>query len=227
MTKKTKGPDWERIRLDWCTDKFTLRELEEKHGASAAQICRRAKGNPKKGEAAWQKDLTGAIKTATKAAVQRGSVNAAAVTDAAVNAMAETVGVVAAAAEINKQVILQHRADIARQRSLAQALQAELEQQTHDPALLQRLLDKLNEDATQETRDEARKALRAALNVHSRVTSLHKLADTTAKHHTLERKAFGLDDEAPKEGADFDNLSDEELDAKIREHDERRRVSGS
>jgi hypothetical protein len=201
MTARKSGPDWERIRLDWCTDKFTLRELTAKHGPSPAQICKRAK---KEG---WQKDLTGAIKTATKAAVQRETVNAAAVTDAAMKVMAETVGVVAAAAEVNKQVILQHRSDVARQRALAQALQAELEQQTHDPEVLRALLDKLNEDATQETKDEARKALRAALNVHGRINSLHKLADTTSKHHAMERKAFGLDDEdSSNKGSTFEEI---------------------
>lgn len=90
--------DWEAIERDYRTGKFSLRELEAKHGSNYADISRRAK---KEG---WSKDLREAVKRATEAAlieeVQQHVQQAVQHT---------TTGVVLAAAEVNKQVILGHR----------------------------------------------------------------------------------------------------------------------
>lgn len=86
--------DWEAVERDYRTGKFTLRELEAKHGASYSEISRKAK---KQG---WTKDLRDVIKAATDAAVLR---------DIATEAQRSATDVVLVAAEVNAQVLASHR----------------------------------------------------------------------------------------------------------------------
>ena len=90
------------------TGQFTLRELAAKHGANHATIARRAERE------GWTKDLTDAIRQATSASL----INAA-VQQKCDTARQDATTTVLVAAEINKQVILGHRADIAEVRNLA------------------------------------------------------------------------------------------------------------
>ena len=57
--------DWEAIERDYRTGRFTLRELESKHGRSASQICRRAQAE------GWTQDLRDLVRQATSAAIIR------------------------------------------------------------------------------------------------------------------------------------------------------------
>ena len=96
MTRpQNRRPDWEAVERDYRTGRFTLRELEAKHGAGYADISRRAKRE------GWQKDLAAVIRQAT---------NAALLSDATTKAQSDATTVVLVAAEVNKQVILGHRA---------------------------------------------------------------------------------------------------------------------
>ena len=53
--------DWEAVERDYRTGKYTLRELETKHGADDGLISRKAK------KSGWTQDLAIAIKQATSA----------------------------------------------------------------------------------------------------------------------------------------------------------------
>lgn len=103
--------DWQAVERDYRTGKFTLRELEDKHGADNSLIARRAKRD------GWTQDLSVAIRQATKAKLIK-----------AADPVADAV-VVNEAAELNKHIILTHRRDVQRARDLAMGMFGELERQ--------------------------------------------------------------------------------------------------
>lgn len=102
-------PDWHAIERDYRTGRFTLRELEAKHGAPNSTIARRAKRE------GWTQDLSSAVRQATNAALIQEMVQHEC--SAAQHGAAATV---LAAAEVNKQVILAHRKRLADLQAQAQ-----------------------------------------------------------------------------------------------------------
>lgn len=176
--------DWDAVERDYRTGKYTLRELEAKHGPSYAEISRRAR---KQG---WTKDLREVIKQATDAAVLRESVT---------EAQKDVTETILVAAELNKQVILKHRGDIARTNSLAMEMLQELSLTTHKQEEIEELFEKLTGELDGAALSAAQQQFRDFMKVHNRVGSVHKLADTLAKLQTLERKAFGIADEGDGE----------------------------
>jgi uncharacterized protein len=182
-TKKALAPktDWEAVERDYRTGRFTLRELEAKHGASYAQISRKAKALN------WQKDLREVIKQATNAAVLH---------DSATKAQKSATEIILVAAELNKQVILGHRDDIKSTRSVAVSLLNELS----NAALLAEHAELLTivlagEGAEPADVSKARQAVQRALSINSRITSIKALAETFSKLQSSERVAFGISDE--------------------------------
>ncbi len=107
--------DWEAIERDYRTGQFSLRELENKHGAGYADIFRRSKKEQ------WTKDLREAVKAATSAALIQEVVTAR-----TTDAQQSTTAVVLAAAEANKEVILAHRRRAAELSNDAAAAKAKL-----------------------------------------------------------------------------------------------------
>lgn len=173
-------PDWEAIERDYRTGRYTLRELEAMHGASYAHISRKAKAQE------WSKDLQQVIRQATNAAVLR---------ETTTRAQHEATETVLVAAEINKSVILQHRGDIAATRSLAMELLGEIKVATSSQEDLAALLKMAQSGMDATDAMLLQQALRDLTKLHNRVGSTHKLADTLTKLQTLERKAFGIEDE--------------------------------
>lgn len=188
MTKPTpKAParkrvDWEAIERDYRTGQFSLRELEKKHGAGYAKISKRAK------DSGWTKDLGDAVRQATAAALI-----AEVATDRATKGQQATGDVVLAVAEVNKHVILGHRADIAEVRNLAADLLNELRVATQSPEQIHALFTLATDDLPGPAKLAVTQQFNDFMRVHSRVGSVHKLADTFAKVQALERKAFDMD----------------------------------
>lgn len=194
MTKPTtKAParkrvDWEAIERDYRTGQFSLRELEKKHGAGFSKIGKRAK------DEAWSKDLADAVRQATSAALI-----AEVATERATEGLHGTTDVVLAVAEINKQVILGHRADIAEVRNLAADLLNELRMATQSPEQIHALFTLATDDLPGPAKVAITQQFNDFMRVHSRVGSVHKLADTLSKLQVMERKAFDID--TPEPGA--------------------------
>lgn len=112
---KRQKVDWDAVERDYRTGKFTLRELEAKHGVDNAQIARRKK---KEG---WAQDLTEAVRQATNARLMTEIVSKE------VSAAQQSVSTaVLAVAEVNAQVILRHRARLAQLAQDADAARAKL-----------------------------------------------------------------------------------------------------
>lgn len=211
--------DWEAIERDYRSGQFTDREIGAKYGLSHGAIQKRAKRD------GWQKDLSGAVKAATKARLLETEVAKVASAEVAkrvakqvASAIPATVEVVAAAAEVNSAVILRHRNDIATLRQLAMDMAAELSLVTHAQDEIRRLQEILAGDATSPDEvDATRRSLDDLLRLHNRVGSAQKLADTLNKLQALERKAFALDDEpgGPGAGAAGRDLTDVERAARM------------
>lgn len=100
--KRRRKVDWEAVERDYRTGRFTLRELEAKHGPAYATIGQRAKRE------GWTQDLRKVIKQATHAKLAESLVAQA--TQAHTQAtQALTQSTVEVAAEAGKQVVLKHR----------------------------------------------------------------------------------------------------------------------
>lgn len=218
-TAKRRRADWEAIERDYRTGKFTDQELADKHGnvVSRQAITKMAKVR------GWQKDLSDAVRKATKAkliaeqAEQKVAEQVAAGCDATVDA-------VIAAAEVNKQVILSHRDEIKKGRSLLSAMLNELHETTVSQNKLQNLLEILvgGDEMTQAQISDARAAFADLSRLPTRIMSVQRLAQAMARLQSLERTAFGLDDPAqPPPVDELADLSDEELDRRIGERLER------
>lgn len=182
---KRRRIDWEAVERDYRTGKFTLRELESKHGAGYAKISARAKEN------GWTKDLAAVVRKATSAALI-----AEVATARATEGQKATTDVVLAAAELNKQVILQHRDELRQARTLAMDLLAEVKSQrlmAAEKELLAQVLAGKAEDIKEIS--DAQRVVNKALATGSRVSSVKALAETLTKLHSGERVAFGLADE--------------------------------
>lgn len=98
MDAPKKKTDWEAVERDYRATNLTLRELADKHGCKLTAVNNQAK---RKG---WKRDLAGAVKQATNAAIIEH------VTSQNVERCGRDVEtVVLAMAEVNKQVLLSHR----------------------------------------------------------------------------------------------------------------------
>lgn len=180
--------DWAAIERDWRTDKFTLHELERKHGVGYASISRKATRE------GWKRDLGAMIKQQTAILLQEEAQGSA----------KETQKVIATAAELNKRVILGHREDIATLRRLVKSMVAKIEAMglLGDADLL--AFYKLAKGAQYEAAEikALLKNVTNACNTPAQVAALKNLSDTLAKLVALERQAFALDEadkpEAPK-----------------------------
>lgn len=201
--------DWEAIERDYRTGKFTLRELEAKHGANNATIARRAAKD------GWSKDLAKAVRQATNAGLI-----AAAVQQESSKAQQNTATAVLAAAEVNTQVILRHRAELKTARILVMELLAELQDQRMldlDKELLAQVLAGNADDIKQV--GDAQRLVHKALATGSRAASAKTLSDALTRLHTGERQAFSLDaapEEAGENARPLAGLSTDELRAALR-----------
>ena len=93
-----KRADWDAIRRDYSTARFTLRELQDKHGAHNATISRHVR------DEGWKQDLSSTIKQATNAKLIQAVVAAE-----CSKSQQKTVDTVLAAADFNVSIILSHR----------------------------------------------------------------------------------------------------------------------
>lgn len=98
-----KRVDWEAVERDYRTGSMSLRELGLKHNVDNAAIAR------KKKKEGWTQDLSAAVRQATNAALIQEIVSTA------VSEGQQSVSTaVFAAAEVNRQVIVGHRAALQR-----------------------------------------------------------------------------------------------------------------
>jgi hypothetical protein len=216
VTKGRYGVDLEAMERDYRTGRFTDQEIARKHGVARETVGRNAR------RLGWKKDLKDAIAQATRVAV------AEAASQEALETVSQTI---AENAELNKQVILAHRADVKSLRNQAFDLLAELKAANGTMEELRGMLQTMEDlevsaiegdpelsDRAKESRlrrlqksfESLRKLTFEAADIHNRVGSTQKLMDVIAKAQTLERKAFGLDDKDGDKGG-FESVLEQAL----------------
>lgn len=178
--------DWERIELDYRAGVKTLRQIAEENDVTHGAINKRAKRD------GWERDLSAKIVAKAESLVSKSEVSKQVSKDALVTERA----VIEANAQAIADVILSHRKDIQRNRSLAGKMLSELEAQTNDPELFEQLAE-LMAEPDQSGVDKLNILYRKVLSLPSRIDSAKKLAETMRVMVALEREAFGVGAEAP------------------------------
>lgn len=199
MATETRHIDWEAIELDYRAGIKTLRQIAEEHGVTHVAINKRAK------KSGWTRDLKEKIKAKADALVAREVVHLA--------SEASEREVVEANAQQQASVALRERVDITRSRSLAMALIEELETQTR-PEMLEQLrgLGKLMRN--QDGPDKLNDLYQFVISLPGRSKTMKDLTTSLQALITMERRAYGLDDDdGRRQGSGIEDLLREVRDA--------------
>jgi uncharacterized protein (DUF1778 family) len=198
--------DWEAVERDYRVGKLTLREIAEKHGATAGRICQVAK------EKAWSRgDLQKTVNAATQALLVAEQVNGE------VNRVKQGLNdAVLGAAELNKQVILTHRQRVKKAADVVMRMLEELDRTTTNQEALEQLFELAGSDMDERALANFRQQFRDFMKLHARVASAQKLTAALRDAQNLEAQAFGnLYEGKASTGDETQNLTDEELDGAI------------
>lgn len=198
--------DWEAVERDYRVGKLTLREIAEKHGATAGRICQVAK------EKAWSRgDLQKTVNAATQALLVAEQVNGE------VNRVKQGLNdAVLGAAELNKQVILTHRQRVKKAADVVMRMLEELDRTTTNQEALEQLFEMAGSDMDERALANFRQQFRDFMRLHARVASAQKLTAALRDAQNLEAQAFGnLYEGKTSTGDETQNLTDEELDGAI------------
>lgn len=186
--------DWELIEKEYRLGQSTLRQLASTHKVQPSAISRKAKKEN------WVQDKSGAVKALSEAQLLLSNNR-----KATIKATEPTVADIQVAATVRTNIVLAHRSDAQRARSLTMKLLSELEQQTDGLELFQQLsellIDPTGEDDSAAAKERHRKRIDAfdkAMSLSGRTGTMKALAESLAKVVAIEREAFGIDDPEAK-----------------------------
>lgn len=181
MTK----PDWESIEAAYRSGLMSVREIASQHGITHGAINKRSKRD------GWERDLKAKIKAKAEALVSKRQVSTE-------RALSERI-LIEANAEVIANVRMEHRGDIRRARSIANALFDELGAECADIAALEKL-GELMADPDDNRRDKLNEIYHAVISLPERVKSVKALSEAMKNLIGMERQAYNIDDnDAPKE----------------------------
>jgi hypothetical protein len=208
MTEEKKAPrkpvDWNAVEPHYRSGIRSLADIGKEFGCTAAAIVKHAD------KAGWTRDLKAKIVAKAEAKVNAAVVNAPV---NAAKAFTEN-QVVEANAELQYQVRMRHRGDIANLRSLFVTLLTELKASSSPEGMdvLETMHDIVHGAADPEDKDGSRRAekmreaLNKALSGSTRVGSAKQLTEMLEKLIKLERQAFGIDDDENNGAGDLEKI---------------------
>ena len=176
-------PDWEAIESAYRAGVMSLREIASQHGISEGAIRKRAKRDD------WSRDLNAKVKERADDLVRKAEVRKQVRTE---TVLSERV-LIEATAEVIATVRMQHRGDIRRARTLANALFDELEAECADVESL-RQLGELMSSPDDNARDRLNELYQAIISMPERVKSMKALSETLKNLIGLERQAYSMDE---------------------------------
>lgn len=194
-----KKTDWDAVERDYRTGKYTLRELETKHGADFGLISRKAKKH------GWTKDLAAAIKQATSSKLIEQLVN---------DSQREVNNTIDVAATIGMNVILGHRKGLKRITNIKEKLLTQIEETASEVVAIANVLELLRQP-DQNGIDRANDALKKAMSRSALVDDLKKLAEVDEKVRKGEREAFDLNEKEEPQEKDQSRYTDAERAVKL------------
>lgn len=188
--------DWEAVEMLFRQGVLSLRAIATQHNCTEGAIRKRAK---KEG---WTRDLKAKVQAKAEELVRKAEVRTEVRKGASFQATERAQ--VEVAAQLQANVVLEHRQDIRRSRTLFQRLMDELEAQVADPELFERLgeiMDKSGEDeeSGRTITDKLNEAYHKVISMSGRVDNARKLTETLERVVKMERQAFGLDDKGQGE----------------------------
>lgn len=199
--------DWPGIELQYRAGIRSLRDIGEEFGVSHVAIKKRA---DKEG---WTRDLSAKIRAKAAELVTSDAVTKAVTTDSSVVTKAAEREVVEANAQLQANVMRDHRKTLKRGRSLVDKLLEELELVTDNADMFRRLGEYLIDDADDGAQDKRLETLAKVLSMPGRADTLKKVIESMKSVITLERDVFGISaDTAPKP---YEDLTPEQIKARI------------
>ncbi|MFU0920783.1 hypothetical protein [Kluyvera sichuanensis] len=176
-------PDWEAIESAYRAGVMSLREIASQHGISEGAIRKRAKRDE------WSRDLNAKVKERADDLVRKAEVRKQVRSE---TVLSERV-LIEATAEVIATVRMEHRGDIRRARTLANALFDELEAECADVKALRKLGDFML-DPDENGRDRLNELYHAIISMPERVKSMKALSETLKNLIGLERQAYSMDE---------------------------------
>ncbi|HBX2503035.1 hypothetical protein ACRFDV_05915 [Klebsiella pneumoniae] len=176
-------PDWEAIESAYRAGVMSLREIASQHGISEGAIRKRAKRDE------WSRDLNAKVKERADDLVRKAEVRKQVRSE---TVLSERV-LIEATAEVIATVRMEHRGDIRRARTLANALFDELEAECADAEAL-RTLGQMMLDPDENGRDRLNELYHAIISMPERVKSMKALSETLKNLIGLERQAYSMNE---------------------------------
>lgn len=176
-------PGWEAIETVYRAGVMSLREIASQHGISEGAIRKRAKRDD------WSRDLNAKVKERADDLVRKAEVRKQVRSE---TTLSERV-LIEATAEVIATVRMEHRGDIRRARTLANALFDELEAECADVEAL-RKLGVLILEPDENGRDRLNELYHAIISMPERVKSMKALSETLKNLIGLERQACSMDE---------------------------------
>lgn len=180
----TAAPDWGRIELDYRAGIKSLRQMAGEHHISEGAIRKRAKRDD------WTRDLSERIQAKAEQLVRTEVIRSEVRTEKGISERQ----VVEANAQGMADVLLGHRRDIQRSKSIVMRLLGELEQQTglENAVLLEQLGDLLRSE-DDKGQDKLNDLYHKIISLPERARTMKTLADSLRVTVELQRQAFGMD----------------------------------
>ena len=180
--------DWDLIETDYRVAQLSIRQIAEKHGTEASTITRRAKKN------GWTRDLTEAVRAATKAKV-RNAVAHVAQQDAERCTRLIT-SEVDLAANVNATIILRQQGRAGVMADMFEVLALENNVVNENPEILDEIAK-----AIKENDPKGAESLKRLKSLTTRINNLKALADINAKLNEAEDFAFSLKEHGKGDGS--------------------------
>lgn len=188
MGRRSKEIDWEAVERDYRIGKLTVRQIADKYSVAVSSVSLKAKNGK------WSRDLTEAVKIATKAALIENSKRRAEEIGTEIGTAIGTEseqGIKAAVSE-NVELILGHRVDISKLRGAVNMMLGELIEQTGQADTLNEIVDMLRAQGA----EDSATAIRKLTSLSNRAMTAKTLMDTLHKVIDKEREAFGINDDS-------------------------------
>lgn len=185
MTKEIKpSVDWDQVAIDIRAGILTDRQIGEKHGRSHGAIQKYAKKH------GIERNLSERIRQRTEIKVAKAVVAKEGSQEVAKLSQEQ---VVELASEVAATIVIRQKGRIARHLMVSQALISELESQTIDRELYEKL-GELMAAPDENGNDKLNDLYRKVISTSSRIDSHKKAVETEKTLVALEREAFGIDD---------------------------------
>jgi hypothetical protein len=178
-----KRVDWEAVQVAYRMGIESLRLIASEHGCTEGAIRKKAKAEE------WPRDLSAKVKAKAEELVRKAEVRKQVRTETPTERQQVEIG-----AKVQSDIILAHRTDVPRARTVVMSLLGEVEFSTDNRELMEQLgvlmakpddkgIDKLND------------AYNKVISLSGRVSNIKALADAMKTLVALEREAFGIGEE--------------------------------